>query len=211
MRNLHTWTALAVVCGLTAGCETPRQNQTAIGTGAGAVAGAVLGGAIGGGRGAAVGAGVGGGLGAAVGYNWETVKEKLGMATRGSDVQVSQQNDGALKLNVPGSISFASGSATLASGVMPTLDRIAETLNEYPQTSVAVVGYTDSVGSAESNMALSRSRAAAVADYLAQRGVRRERIAVDSRGELEPIAENTTEVGRARNRRVEMLVRPMQS
>ena len=211
MRHTRTLIALAVVAALAAGCETPRQTQTAVGTGAGAAAGAVLGGAIGGGRGAAIGAGVGGGLGAAVGYNWGAVKEKLGMATKDSGVQVSEQKDGSLKVNVPGSVSFASGSASLDSRLYPTLDRIAGTLNEYPKTTITVVGHTDSVGSIEANRALSRNRAAAVADYLAQRGVRRDRMTVDSRGELEPIADNETEAGRAQNRRVEMLVRPMAS
>jgi outer membrane protein OmpA-like peptidoglycan-associated protein len=208
MRHTRTLIALALTAALTAGCETQRQTETAYGTGAGVAAGALLGGAVGGYRGAAVGAGIGGGLGAAVGYNWGTVKEKLGMATKGSAVQVSEQKDGTLKVNVPGSVSFASGSASLDPKLFPTLDRIASTLNEYPETTITVVGHSDSVGPTESNQALSRSRAAAVADYLGQHGVRHERMTVDSRGELEPIADNDTEAGRAQNRRVEMLVRP---
>jgi outer membrane protein OmpA-like peptidoglycan-associated protein len=208
MRHARTLIALTMAAALTAGCETQQKTETAYGTGAGVAAGALMGAAIGGGRGAAVGAGIGGGLGAAVGYNWGTVKEKLGMATKGSAVQVSEQKDGTLKVNVPGSVSFASGSSSLDTKLFPTLDRIATTLNEYPETTITVVGYTDSVGSAESNRTLSHSRASAVADYLGQHGVRRDRMSVDSRGELEPIADNDTEAGRAQNRRVEMLVRP---
>lgn len=211
MKHTKTLVALAVATALFAGCETPRQNQTAIGTGAGAVGGAAVGAMVGGGRGAAIGAGIGGGIGAAVGYNWGAVKEKLGMATKGSGVQVAEQPDGSLKVNVPGAVSFASGSASLERNLHPTLDRIATTLNEYPKTTVTVVGYTDSVGSAESNRDLSRRRAGAVADYLGQRGVSTGRILVDSRGEEDPIASNDTEAGRAQNRRVEMVVRPMNS
>jgi outer membrane protein OmpA-like peptidoglycan-associated protein len=211
MQNKRTLIALAVLAVLAAGCETPRQTQTAVGTGAGAATGAAVGAAVGGGRGAAIGAGIGGGIGAAVGYNWVAVKEKLGMATKGTAVQVTQQKDGSLKVNVPGSVSFASGSSSLDSRLFPTLDRIATTLNEYPETTITVVGHTDSVGSAESNRALSGSRAAAVAEYLGQRGVRRDRMVIDNRGELEPVADNATEAGRAQNRRVEMLVRPMRS
>ena len=211
MQNKRTLIALAVVGALAAGCETPRQTQTAVGTGAGVATGAAVGGAMGGGRGAAIGAGIGGAVGAAVGYNWETVKDKLGMATKGTPVQVTEQKDGTLKVNVPGAVSFASGSSSLDSKLFPTLDRIAATLNEYPETTITVVGHTDSVGSAESNRALSGSRAAAVADYLGQRGVRRDRMVIDNRGELEPVADNATESGRAQNRRVEMLVRPMRS
>lgn len=209
MRHSRTFLALAVVSALAAGCETPRQNQTAVGTGAGAATGAAIGAMVGGGRGAAIGAGVGGGVGAAVGYNWELIKDKLGMATKDTGVQVSEQQDGALKVNVPGAVSFASGSASLDSRLYPTLDRIATTLNEYPKTTVNVVGYTDSIGGTEANRELAQRRAAAVAQYLTQRGVARERIVVDSRGEAEPIASNDTEAGRAQNRRVEMLVRPM--
>ena len=211
MTHVPALIALAVVVGLVTGCETPRQTETAIGTGTGAAAGAVIGAMAGGGQGAAIGAGVGGVLGAAAGYNWGTIKDKLGIATKDSGVQVSEQQDGALKVNVPGSVSFASGSASLDSKLHPTLDKIAATLNEYAQTSVTVVGYTDSVGSAEANRELSRRRADAVADYLSQHGVSRSRISVDSRGEEEPIATNDTEAGRAQNRRVEMLVRPIQS
>lgn len=207
----HTTIALAVTALLVVGCETPRQTQTAVGTGAGVAAGAALGGAIGGGRGAAVGAGVGGGIGAAVGYNWEAVKERLGMATKGSAVQVSEQKDGSLKVNVPGSVSFASGSAALEPRLFPTLDRIAGTLNEYPATTIDVVGHTDSHGSLEANRTLSRNRAAAVVEYFRQRGIARDRMTLETRGELEPIADNATEAGRAQNRRVEMLVRPVRS
>ena len=211
MTHVPALIALAVVVGLVTGCETPRQTETAIGTGTGVAAGAVIGAMAGGGQGAAIGAGVGGVLGAAAGYNWGTIKDKLGIATKDTGVQISEQQDGALKVNVPGSVSFASGSASLDSKLHPTLDKIAATLNEYAQTSVTVVGYTDSVGSAEANRELSRRRADAVADYLSQHGVSRSRISVDSRGEEEPVATNDTEAGRAQNRRVEMLVRPIQS
>jgi outer membrane protein OmpA-like peptidoglycan-associated protein len=210
MAHVPKLITLAIVGALAAGCETPRQTETAIGTGAGAATGAVIGAMAGGGRGAAIGAGVGGGLGAAAGYNWGAIKDKLGIATKGSGVQVSEQQDGALKVNVPGSVSFASGSASIEPKLHPTLDKVAATLNEYAQTSVTVVGYTDSVGSAEANRELSRRRAAAVADYLGQHGVSPSRMTVDSRGEEEPIASNDTEAGRAQNRRVEMLVRPIQ-
>jgi outer membrane protein OmpA-like peptidoglycan-associated protein len=203
--------ALAVVGVFAAGCETPRQTETAVGTGTGVAAGAILGSMAGGSKGAAIGAAVGGGIGAAVGYNWGTVKDKLGIATKGSAVQVSEQQDGTLRVNVPGSVSFASGSAALEPGLYPTLDRIASTLNEYPETSITVVGHTDTVGSTESNSALAQRRAGAVGDYLGNRGVARSRIMVDSRGESEPIADNGTEAGRAQNRRVEMLVRPLRT
>ena len=120
---------VALVAALAAGCATQRQTETAVGAGAGAATGAVIGGVAGGGRGAAVGAGVGAAAGAAIGYNWQLIKEKLGIATQGSGVQVSEQKDGSLKVNVPGSVSFATGSATIEPKLYPTLDKIAATLN----------------------------------------------------------------------------------
>src|SRR5688500_6615940 len=95
--TMITMISIALSASLFGGCATERQTQTAIGTGAGAAGGAVLGGAVGGGRGAAVGAAVGAGVGAVAGYNWQLINEKLGMATQGSNVQVSEQQDGSLK------------------------------------------------------------------------------------------------------------------
>lgn len=212
MRQGHTLIMMAVAAVLAGGCATERQTQTAVGTGAGAAAGAALGAMVGdSGRATAAGAVIGAGVGAAAGYNWDLIKEKLGIATKGSNLQVSEQKDGSLKVNVPGSVSFASGSASLDPKLHPTLDKIANTLNEYSASTITVVGHTDSMGDAQANLDLSRRRAAAVADYLAQRGIQRNRMAVEGRGEAEPVADNAMEAGRAQNRRVEMVIRPAQS
>jgi len=212
MRHTRTLITIALAATVAGGCATQRQTETAVGTGAGAAAGAVLGTMIGGsGRGTTVGAVVGAGVGAAAGYNWQLIKEKLGMATKDSGVQVSEQKDGSLKVNVPASVSFASGSAVIDGRLNPTLDKIANTLNEYPASTITVIGHTDSVGGAQANLELSSRRAAAVADYLGQRGVQRNRMVTQGRGEAEPVADNATETGRAQNRRVEMVIRPAES
>lgn len=209
MKPQRSFIAIAIAVSLSAGCATERQTQTAVGAGAGAAGGAVLGTMIGGsGRGTAVGAAVGAGVGAAAGYNWDLIKEKLGIATKGSNLQVAEQQDGSLKVNVPGSVAFASGSAALDSKLHPTLDKIAGTLKEYPASTINVVGHTDSMGDGQANLDLSRRRATAVANYLAQQGVERGRMTVAGRGEAEPIADNSSEAGRAQNRRVELLIRP---
>lgn len=203
---------VAIAATFAGGCATERQTQTAVGAGAGAAGGAVLGTMIGGsGRGTAVGAAVGAGVGAAAGYNWELIKEKLGIATKGSNLQVAEQQDGSLKVNVPGSVAFASGSAVLDARLHPTLDKIAGTLKEYPASTINVVGHTDSMGDAQANVELSRRRAAAVADYLSHQGIERGRMIIEGRGEAEPVADNASEAGRAQNRRVEMLIRPASS
>jgi outer membrane protein OmpA-like peptidoglycan-associated protein len=210
MRTALTAVAMSLTVAL-GGCATDRQTETAVGTGVGAATGAVIGSAVGGRQATAVGAVVGGAAGAAVGYNWNTVKEKLGMASKGSEVQVSEQKDGTLMLNVPGSVSFATDSSTIAPTLQPTLDKIAGTLQEYPATTITVVGHTDSMGDAQYNMQLSEQRASAVANYLVQRGIDPRRITVQPRGETAPIADNASEAGRAQNRRVEMLIRPTAS
>ena len=86
------------------------------------------------------------------------------------------------------------------------LDRFATTLNQNPVTTVRVVGHTDNVGSDAVNNPLSVNRAAATRDYLVSRGVAGNRIAIDGRGSREPIADNATASGKARNRRVEIFV-----
>jgi len=205
----HFRSAILVLTGslVLGGCATEQQTRTAIGTGAGAATGAVIGGAVGDRRGAAVGAVIGAGVGAAAGYNWDTIRKKLGMDTQGSQVQVTEEREGELKLNVPGSVSFASGSATIDPQLYPVLNRVANTLKEYPATTVTVIGHTDDVGNEAANLNLSRERAAAVVSYLNRQGIPMNRMHFVGRGEAEPIADNSTEAGRAQNRRVELIVR----
>ena len=205
----HVRSAMLVLTGtlVLGACATEQQTRTAVGTGAGAATGAVIGGVVGDGRGAAVGAAIGGGLGAAAGHNWDAIKKRLGMDTQGSQVQVTEERQGELKLNVPGNVSFATGSSTIDAQLYPVLNRVASTLKEYPDTTVTVVGHTDNVGNDAANMNLSRERAAAVVNYLHRQGVAMDRMRAEGRGEAEPIADNSTDAGRAQNRRVELLVR----
>ena len=86
------------------------------------------------------------------------------------------------------------------------LDRFATTLNQNPVTTVRIVGHTDNAGSDAINNPLSVNRAAATRDYLVSRGVASNRIAIDGRGSHEPIADNATAAGKAKNRRVEIFV-----
>lgn len=212
MRHALTLTTIALATTLAAGCATQRQNETAAGTGVGAAAGAVLGKVIGGtSKAMAVGAAVGASAGAAAGYNWQLIKEKLGMATKDSGVQVTEQNDGSLKVNMPAAVSFPSGSSSIDARLHPTLDRMANTLNEYPASTISVTGHTDSVGGTQFNQDLSLRRADAVANYLTERHVQRNRMSTYGQGEATPVADNTTETGRAQNRRVEMVIRPANS
>ncbi|HEY0824327.1 MAG TPA: OmpA family protein [Ramlibacter sp.] len=178
-------------------------RNTAIGAGVGALAGAAIGGDA---KGALIGAGVG----AAGGYIWSQhmQQKKLAMerATMGSGVAVTQTADNQLKLNVPGDLSFDTGRADIKPNMRPILDQFANGLSGQPNTEVRIIGHTDSTGSDELNNRLSLERAQATRNYLVSRGVNPNMVMVAGRGEHEPVAENTSDAGRARNRRVEIFL-----
>ena len=99
-------------------------------------------------------------------------------------------------------------SATVKPGLYSEIDRIGNIMINYPQTSILVEGYTDSVGSEEYNMKLSNRRATAVRDLLVNKGVSSTRIRAIGYGETLPVATNDTPEGRQRNRRVEIKINP---
>ncbi len=207
--------ALAVLSGSLGACANLDETQRTTATGAtiGAVAGALLGGVTAGGnktKGAATGAAIGAALGAGGGYLWsrhmQEQKAAMEQATQGTGIGVSQTADNQLKLDIPSDLSFDSGQYHIKPGLHAVLDRFATTLNQNPVTTVRIIGHTDNVGSDATNNPLSVNRAAATRDYLVSRGVASKRIGIDGRGEQEPIADNATAAGRAKNRRVEIFV-----
>lgn len=216
MRNQLMIAALASTMVLS-GCATdPNTGQTRINKGAlGALAGAAGGAAIskatGGdktGRDAAIGAA----LGAGVGLYMENQAKKLQQQMDGTGVSVQQNpNTGNIDLVMPGNITFAFDDARLNPSFMPTLNKLASTMNEYNKTTINVAGHTDSKGAAGYNMNLSRQRAQAVANYLVSRGVSANRINIYGYGESRPIADNNTDYGRQQNRRVEITINSPQS
>ncbi|MFN0119625.1 MAG: OmpA family protein [Blastocatellia bacterium] len=103
---------------------------------------------------------------------------------------------------------FDTGRATLKPGAREKLSKLAGILSAYPGAyQVEVEGHTDSVGSDESNLNLSRGRAESVRDYLVLNGIKPERIiAAQGFGESKPVADNETAAGRQVNRRVEIVI-----
>jgi outer membrane protein OmpA-like peptidoglycan-associated protein len=206
----HALAALA--CVLVVGCAsmTETQQTTTAGAAMGAIGGAVIGSMIDGPRGAWAGAAVGAAAVGGGGYLWskkmEEQKRAMQQATQGTGVAVTQTPDNQLKLEVPSDVSFRVGRSDIEPNLRPVLDRFAQTLAEHPSTLVRVVGHTDSTGSDAINDPLSVNRAAAVRNYLGDRGVAAQRVAIDGRGSREPLADNGTDAGRARNRRVEIFV-----
>ncbi len=214
-QHLSGLLAALFVASQMAGCANMDETQrtTATGAAVGAVAGALLGGVTAGGnktKSAATGAAIGAALGAGGGYLWsrhmQEQKAAMEQATQGTGIGVTQTADNQLKLDIPSDLSFDSGRYDIKPALHTVLDRFATTLNQNPVTTVRVVGHTDNVGSDAVNNPLSVNRAAATRDYLVSRGVAGNRIAIDGRGSREPIADNATAAGKARNRRVEIFV-----
>jgi outer membrane protein OmpA-like peptidoglycan-associated protein len=196
-----------------AGCEnmSAREKGTAQGAGIGAVAGAVIGAATGGKAG--TGAAVGGAVGAVAGNLWskrmEDKRVAMERATAGTGIEVARTADDQLRVNVPSDFSFDVGRADIKPDMRPVLDQFAQGLE--PTMRVRIVGHTDSTGGDAINEPLSVERAASVRSYLADRGIAPSRVEVAGRGSREPVADNGSDGGRARNRRVEIFLRDPQA
>ncbi|MEN9925339.1 MAG: hypothetical protein RL268_1465 [Pseudomonadota bacterium] len=185
-------------------------SRTAIGGLGGVVAGGLLGGLIGGKTGRIIGAGIGGVAGAAVGYQMDKQIKELKEQTAGSGVDVTETDNGsAILVNLPDGVTFDVGSSTLKPEFRATLDKVAQSLIQYPNSLVDVYGHTDSTGSDAFNQTLSESRARTVMNYLISRGVPAARLRSQGFGETMPVASNDTADGRARNRRVEIKIVPV--
>ncbi|PTP79599.1 OmpA family protein [Vibrio splendidus] len=101
---------------------------------------------------------------------------------------------------------FETNSSELSTDGKIALMPLVEVLKAHPQSSVAVVGHTDSTGAAEYNLMISKKRAAAVAAYIEEQGIEADRITASGEGEENPIASNATAEGRAQNRRVDATI-----
>jgi outer membrane protein OmpA-like peptidoglycan-associated protein len=105
-----------------------------------------------------------------------------------------------------GDVLFATGSSELQEGSQRSISRLTAFLNEHPQRTVRIEGFTDSVGSDAYNQNLSEQRAASVAGALARDGVDRSRIQTRGYGKSYPVASNDSAAGRQQNRRVEVII-----
>lgn len=194
--------------------RAPRTVKGAgVGAAAGAATGAAVGAIVGGGRAAGKGAAIGAVLGALGGglignYLDQQAKEMEAILAEQDRLRREQER---LNVALASDILFASGSASLQPGARDKIRQLASVLNRYPRTTIQVIGHTDSRGSEESNLELSRRRAQAVAEELVLAGVAASRITTFGRGESSPVASNDTAEGRAMNRRVEIIVQPDES
>ncbi|MBR3781923.1 MAG: OmpA family protein [Alphaproteobacteria bacterium] len=205
--------SVLVLTALVSGCTTVNpytgQTQTAKstwGTAIGATAGALLGSTksseaalLGGLAGAAVGGGVG--------YYLDVQAAELRSELVSTGVQVIESDDN-IRLVMPGNITFKTDSADINSSFYPVLNSVARVLKKYDNSTVLVSGHTDSTGSADYNLNLSRNRAQSVASYLQGQGIKASRFEVLGLGTSNPIASNETASGREQNRRVEIKIIP---
>ena len=136
----------------------------------------------------------------------EDQQKQIQQQTQGTGVEVTRTADNRLQINIPGDIAFDSGQAVIRPNFRSALDNFAQSLQQNPSTTVTIVGHTDSTGSPAVNEPLSLQRADATRDYLVTRGVAANRFQIDGRGAREPVANNDTDAGRARNRRVEIFL-----
>lgn len=101
---------------------------------------------------------------------------------------------------------FDSGKSDLRPEAGPALDSLVAFLQKFPDVVLGISGHTDDVGTDEYNLDLSERRAKSVQDYLEMKGIRADHLRSRGFGETRPVADNTTELGRQANRRVECIV-----
>jgi outer membrane protein OmpA-like peptidoglycan-associated protein len=206
---------VAVLTASLAACATDDPNKRAkTGAAIGALAGAVLGNQVSGARGAPiVGAVVGAIAGGAVGNYMDKQKAELNrqLAAEAArdELAITQLPDGSLKIGIASDVSFDIDSAQIRPDALNTYAKIANILKTYDKTVVHIVGHTDTSGSAEHNQGLSERRAASVASYMGGQGLPGSRVRQEGRGEREPLVRTGDGVKESRNRRVDIVIKPV--
>jgi OmpA-OmpF porin, OOP family len=103
-------------------------------------------------------------------------------------------------------VEFKFGKATLQAISFPELNELTEYLNDHPSVRIEIAGHTDNIGSNADNLKLSLQRAASIRSWLIKNGISANRIIAKGYGSNEPVADNTTEEGRKKNRRTEVRI-----
>ncbi|MCD0487061.1 OmpA family protein [Pedobacter sp. MC2016-14] len=198
--------ALAVSAMMLQSCDslTKTQKGAGIGAAAGGVIGALIGKKAGNTAvGALIGGAVGGTAGAFIGKRMD--KQAAEIQTAIPNAEVIREGEGII-VKFDSGILFDFNSAILKEAAKDNIKTLANSLNQYPGTDVRVIGHTDNVGSEAVNMTFSEKRAAAVKAYAVGQGVPSSRLITVGKGFSEPIADNSTDAGRAANRRVEIVI-----
>ena len=207
MKNLRI--GLLVILSATfifTGCASWNKTQkgAVVGTAAGGAAGAVIGRASGNtALGAIIGAAVGGASGAVIGRQMDKQAEEIAKTV--PDAKVERVGEGIV-VEFSSSILFGFDKSGLSNEAKMNLDKLVTVLDSYAETNIEIQGHTDSKGSEAYNQDLSVQRARSVSYYLADKGIKSDRLTVKGFGESVPKYGNDTENDRAQNRRVEFLI-----
>jgi outer membrane protein OmpA-like peptidoglycan-associated protein len=201
--------SLAAAVLLSACSATKKMSKQDKGVAIGATSGAVIGGVIGSksdktAMGAVIGGVVGGVAGGIIGHKMDKHAKELD-AVKEANVEKIKHGEG-LKVTFQSGIFFETNSATLSSSSQDALTKFAQSLQNNPETNVAISGHTDNTGSDAINQPLSERRAESVANFLVGKGVSASRLTKVGNGSHQPVAENNTSEGRAKNRRVEVVI-----
>ncbi len=175
-----------------------------IGAASGAAAGAIIGKATGNTvLGAIIGAAVGGAAGAYIGRYMDKQAAEIQQDIEGAKVE--RVGEG-IRITFDSGILFDVAKADLKPISKENIAKLANTLKKYEDTHILIEGHTDATGSDEYNLDLSRKRAQSVAGYLESLGVGSVRFTITGYGEVQPVADNESDSGRASNRRVELAI-----
>jgi outer membrane protein OmpA-like peptidoglycan-associated protein len=186
---------------------TNTQQGALIGAGTGALAGALIAGGGDRKKGALIGAVAGGALGGGIGYNLDQQEADLRRDIGNDNVRITNTGD-RLIVTMPQDLLFATDSSAVRPDLQDDLYSVAGNLRQYPNSTIQVVGHTDSDGDAGYNQQLSERRANSVANVLFSAGVPAGRVQAFGRGEDQPVASNLSAAGKAQNRRVEIVILP---
>lgn len=190
------------------------QKGGVIGAAGGAVIGAIIGNNVGKGGngelGAVIGGVVGGTAGVLIGHKMDKQAQKIEEEIPGAEVE---RIDNAIVVtfdeNKGGGIYFNTEKYNINTASQQTLNKLTGVFKEYPDTNILVVGHTDNAGPEDYNMTLSKNRAYAVVNYFKQnQGISSSRLNTNWFGETKPMNENSTASGRAKNRRVNIVILP---
>lgn len=212
MKKFNVFTLGLCVALMMSGCQTKTGTGAGIGAGGGAVLGGLLGQVIGHNTkstmiGAAIGAAVGAGTGAIIGHRMDKVAAEA--AAQVPDATVEQVEDAnglpCVKLTLDNGILFKTNKYDLNDNSKASLAKLANVMRNNADCSIDIQGHTDSKGTDAINNPLSMNRAQSVANYLNTCGVPASQFKnVSGFGSTQPVADNATEEGRQKNRRVEV-------
>lgn len=210
--------ALGITLGITS-CKAidnanNKQKGTVIGATGGAILGAIIGNNVGEGGngelGAVIGGVVGGTAGVLIGNKMDKQAQKIEEEIPGAKVE--RIDDGiVVTFDENSGVYFDTEKYNINSISQETLNKLASVFKEFQDTNILVVGHTDSVGSEDYNMILSKNRAYAVTNFLTGKGLSSERFTTNWFGESQPMHNNSTATGRAQNRRVNVAILPNQT